>query len=237
MNEELRTLIRLQKLDTRLIEKGKAVKTIPLRIKEMDPPIQAAEEALAAQKAAQDAIEKKRKLKEAEVKEIKERINKMRERTAQIKDNKAYTAHLAEIEAAEKSIHTVEDGILEIMEQVEAETPKVKAAEAALKEQKDRAAQLKKHLEAEVAEAQKELDQLKIERDEMTRSVDKALMAKYMELLKATGGHAVVAVESEICGGCMMNIMPQLFLQIKANDKIITCPQCKRIMYYEDGNI
>lgn len=237
MNEELRTLVRLQKLDTRLIEKGKAVKSIPLRIKEMDPPIQAAEEALASQKAAQDTIEKKRKAKEAEVKEIKERINKMRDRTSQIKDNKAYTAHLSEIEAAEKSIHAVEDEILEFMEQVEAETPKLKAAEAALKEQKDRADQLRRHLEAEVAEAQKALDALKIERDEMIKGVDKAIVAKYMDLLKATGGQAVVAVESEICGGCMMNIMPQLFLQIKTNEKIINCPQCKRILYYDDGNL
>jgi predicted nucleic acid-binding Zn-ribbon protein len=31
-----------------------------------------------------------------------------------------------------------------------------------------------------------------------------------------------------------MNIMPQLFVQIKENKEIFRCPQCKRILFYRE---
>jgi predicted nucleic acid-binding Zn-ribbon protein len=30
-----------------------------------------------------------------------------------------------------------------------------------------------------------------------------------------------------------MNIPPQLFVEIKKNEKIIQCPQCNRILYWK----
>jgi predicted nucleic acid-binding Zn-ribbon protein len=46
-------------------------------------------------------------------------------------------------------------------------------------------------------------------------------------------GLAVVAVSNGTCLGCHMNIPPQLYNQLQRADAILTCPQCHRIIYWD----
>ena len=55
----------------------------------------------------------------------------------------------------------------------------------------------------------------------------------YVELMKSLNALAVTEVRDEVCQGCHMNIPPQLFVEIKKKDKLIQCPQCRRILYYK----
>jgi predicted nucleic acid-binding Zn-ribbon protein len=54
-----------------------------------------------------------------------------------------------------------------------------------------------------------------------------------MGLIESSGGIAVTEVKEEVCQGCNMNIPPQLYVEIKSNEEIIQCPQCRRILYYK----
>ena len=94
------------------------------------------------------------------------------------------------------------------------------------------AEQLKKELDAEVEEAKEDLEVIKGNRDKYLEPIDEVNMVLYMKLLTNLGGQAVVEADNEVCGGCFMNIMPQLFSEVRKGDDIIQCPQCKRILYY-----
>jgi predicted nucleic acid-binding Zn-ribbon protein len=58
-----------------------------------------------------------------------------------------------------------------------------------------------------------------------------------MTLLKNKAGLAVVPVRNEVCGGCNMNIMPQLFVEIKKNEELHRCPQCGRFLFAENPKL
>ena len=128
MNEQLRALIELQELDRQIISYNKTLQTIPEKIKAMDPPIKAAEEYVSSAKARYDALEKKKRDKELAVEEQKDKVEKTKARTADIKDNKAYQAHLKEIETLDKMTFDAEDEILALMEELEPLSAELKAA-------------------------------------------------------------------------------------------------------------
>jgi predicted nucleic acid-binding Zn-ribbon protein len=233
VDEQLRALISLQELDSRIISYNKTIQSIPGRIEAMAPPIKSAEEHLAAAKARYDALDKSKRDKELAVEEQKDKVEKAKGRTAEIKDNKAYQAHLKEIETLERMTFHAEDEILALMEELEPLGAEVKAAEGSLAVQKQKADELRKKLEAEVVEAQRELEAMKAERNRYTGPIEKRNFELYMDLLTSHGGVAVAEVEAEVCGGCFMSIMPQLFAEVKSGGSIIQCPQCKRILYYK----
>lgn len=233
MNEQLKALIELQELDRRIIAYNKTIQSIPEKISAMDPPIQSAEEHLGASKDRYDALEKKKRDKELAVDEQKDRVEKTKARTADIKDNKAYQAHLKEIETLEKMTFDAEDVILNLMEELEPLAAEMKAAEESLNIQKQKAEELRKKLDAEVTEAKKELEAMKAERSRYTDPIEKKNLQVYMELLTNQGGVAVAEVENEVCGGCFMSIMPQLCSEVKKGDSIMQCPQCRRILYFK----
>jgi predicted nucleic acid-binding Zn-ribbon protein len=233
VNEQLRLLVELQRLDTTILADSRTIEDIPNRISIMEKPLKAAESALESAKKKFDAFEKKKRDRELEVEESNERIQKLRDRTNDIKDNKAYQAHLKEIDTLEKKTFALEDEVLDAMEALEGEASKVKEAEEALAVEKKKADELRRELDAEVEKARAELDELKNKRGELTSGLDPENYENYMSLLGITHGVAVTRVEGEVCAGCNMNIMPQLYVEIKKNTEIIQCPQCRRILYHE----
>jgi len=236
VNEQLRALIELQEIDKQIISYNNVIKSIPEKISAMDPPIKKAEEDLAAAKARYDSMEKKKKDREQSVEEQKDKVEKAKSRTADIKDNKAYHAHLKEIETLDRMTFEAEDEILALMEQMEPLAAEVKAAEEALAEQKKKAEELKNKLDAEVVEARKELDAMKAGRGKYTEPLDKKNFDLYMDLLTHHSGVAVASLENEVCGGCFMSIMPQLCAEVKKGESIIQCPQCRIILYNKEDD-
>jgi len=234
VNEQLSALIELQHLDRKIIAYNNTIKTIPDKISAMDPPIKKAEAELNEAKARYDALEKKKRDRELAVDEQKEKVEKAKARTADIKDNKAYHAHLKEIETLERMTFEAEDEILALMEKLEPLGAELEKAGEALDVQKRKAEALKKELDAEVVEAKKELEAMKAGRGRYTEPLEKKNFDLYMDLLTNHGGIAVARVEGEICEGCSMSIMPQLCAEVRKGVGIIQCPQCKRILYYKE---
>jgi len=64
-------------------------------------------------------------------------------------------------------------------------------------------------------------------------SIDKDVYNQYVQLMESSNAIAVIEAKNEVCQGCNMNIPPQLFVEIKKNDTIINCPQCRRILFYK----
>lgn len=232
MNRQLELLIELQKIDSQIIELTKLLEGTPARLSDVEKPLREAEAKLSSERSRLASLEKKRKEKEGIIKEINEKIAKLKARTSEIKTNKEYQAHLKEIEAQENSIRSVEDEILGIMVDMDSISTAIKAFEKEVSEQKAKIDSLKKSLDEEVKRERQGLDALKTKRAEIANSVEPDTYALYMDLLERLGGLAVTEAKDEICQGCNMNIPPQLFVEIKKNEEIYQCPQCKRILYH-----
>ncbi len=140
------------------------------------------------------------------------------------------------IEAIEKEKYAVEDEILSLMEAIDIAGKELKAEEVKVKAEKDKTEAFKKEIEKKIAEAEKELTDKKAKRTEVATRIDPEIYNDYMTVLEANNGGAVAEGRDEICQGCNMNIPPQMFVEIKKNEEIIQCPQCRRILYWKEKN-
>ncbi|MDA8326445.1 MAG: C4-type zinc ribbon domain-containing protein [Nitrospiraceae bacterium] len=231
MNNQLKLLIELQELDKEIIDKSALVARIPERIHEEEKALLEVKARLDAAKKQQESFLKQKRDMDSEVEQMNQRISKLKSRTSEIKTNKEYQAHLKEIESAEKEVFKYEDGILSIMENMEAADKAVKAGAVVAKAEEEKLAAISKELEAERSRAEKELSLLKSRRADFAGLIEGDIYELYMGLLQKHQRVAVVEARNEICGGCNMKIMPQLYVQIKETDDIYQCPQCDRILY------
>jgi hypothetical protein len=232
VNEQLRLLIDLQKLDSIMLSTRLTMDAIPARISSNEESLKNAEAAYENAKQQLASLEKKKKDKERDIEDIKEKTQKLKQRTSEIKTNKEYQAHLKEIEKAEKGLKSAEDEMLSIMDSLEGASKVIEIEKGRITEEKAKIESMKKELEKEVIRCGEELKRLKGDRKKLIDKIDTDIYNEYMTIMKAHRGLAVVEAKDEACQGCNMHIPPQIFVEIKTGDKIIHCPQCRRILYY-----
>ncbi len=234
MKDLIKSLVTLQEIDTRIIEKRFFIDKVPMRIYEVDEPLKQAKAELEKMKQKTETLLKKKRDKEQLLDGTNEKIGKMKGRVSEIKTNKEYQAHLKEIEAFEKEITAIEDEILTVMEELEAALRQQKEKEEKVNGEVEKMNAFKKELDREVEEYEKELASLKEERAKLVGSIEPDVYGRYMMLLKTGGGVAVTPAKNELCTGCNMHSPPQLYVEIRKSDEVIQCPQCLRILYYSD---
>jgi len=228
----LKLLVDLQQRDSLILEKRRFIDKVPLRIFEVDEPLKKAKLELENIKKKNEAALRKKKEKESELSETQEKIRKMKARISDLKTNKEYQAYQKEIEGCEKEITAIEDVILQLMEEIDAVSKEQKAKEAAVNAEIQKIDSFKAELDAEVVNNERELALLKQERAGTVARIDPDVYKTYMRILLDSGdGVAVTTARDELCSGCDMNIPPQLYVEIRKNQELLQCPQCRRILY------
>jgi len=228
----LRLLIELQRKDSLILAKRRFIDKASRFNVGVDEPLKQAKLELENLKRKSETVSKKRKEKEAALSEAQDKIRKMKAHVSDLKTNKEYQAYQKEIEASEKEIFAIEDDILQLMEEVEVVSKEQKGKEAVVNAEIEKINAFRKKLDAEAAEHEKELDRLKEERVGIVAGIDPEVYSTYMTLLRDSGdGVAVTTARNELCSGCNMNIPPQLYVEIRKNEEILQCPQCRRILY------
>ena len=235
MNKQLDYLIQLQMIDSKILALSRVIDDFPRKIREAEAPLFDGQKILNSIKQRFEDLEKRKRLKEQALEDLDEKINKLKARTGEIKTNKEYQALLKEIESVEADRSSLEDDILVTMEDADALGKQMKTEEQNLRAAGEGVEALKTRIDAEKAELEKELLALKELRGGIMEAIDRDVYHEYTELLALYFGHAVSEVRGEICQGCNMNIPPQLFVEIKKNEDIFHCPQCRRILYYRES--
>ena len=234
MEEKLSLLIQLQEIDakirTQIAQKNRlpeALATLELRRVSINDNLDKVKEALlAAQKVKRD----RDKDLETEV----QKVEKLRTRSSEIKNNKEYQALLKEIEAAEQGNKAVEDDILGLMEKIDAAAGQITVAEQRAKEEAAEIQVEQKQYEAAFAKLEEELKEIEEERQKAIAHIPKQLLSQYQKLLGTKAGIAITEARGESCSGCYMSIPPQVYVNVKKNENIITCPNCGRILYFKE---
>jgi len=191
-----------------------------------------AQAALDASKLKVKELESKRKDLDLEVQAKKSLIEKYANQQLQTRKNEEYRALAHEIETCKQAITKIEDQEIELMEQGEtAQKNVVRATQLAAEAKKlmdDQLGQLASREE----NLKKELAQLTSNREEIASAVDESARARYERLMKSKGGNVVVGVQHGVCGGCHMKLPTQTIVTCQAQNELVTCNNCGRILYY-----
>ena len=177
-------------------------------------------------------LDSDRKALELEVESKKQLITRYANQQLQTRKNEEYRALAHEIETCNQEIFKIEDREIELMEQAEtAQKDAVRATQAANEARKLAETQLAQ-LAACEQNLKQELAALEASREELAAAVDAGTRARYDRLTRSKGERVVVGVQHGVCGGCHMRVPPQLLVQCQAQQEVVTCSNCGRILYY-----
>ena len=234
ITEQITLLIELQKLDSHILSLEKKMKDGPIRIQGLEDAFKTRSEILKDGENQLKTVLVKQKEKENELLSKEELIKKCQTQLYAMKTNKEYTAMQQEIKGNEADKSKIEDELLALMDEAEVGKGRIEKDRAAVKADEDNMNQEKAKVNAEIKVAQGEVDELKKARDEQAAKVDKQVLKKYERILKGKDGLVLAAVTNDACGGCHMNLPPQVFVEIKMKEGLVFCESCSRILYLEE---
>ncbi len=236
MNEQLKLLMDVQETDTYIMSIAEEIDLLPGKLLKACNSLKDYKTSLDEVKANYERSDKKKKLKEDELEEVQEKIKKFKAKSTEIKTNKEYEAHLKEIQTFEDNKYKIEEETISIMEALEILSKDLKKDEMRFKEAEENFKQEERALEKKKNELYSRMEVYKIKRKEIVGKIDEKIYESYMNIIKSAGGVAVVQTNNEVCMGCYTNIPPQLYNDIKSTDKIFTCYNCNRYLYYLPQN-
>lgn len=232
--QQLDILLRLQEVDAQAYKLNAEKEAKPDEIKKLKDSLESEKTALSEAETNLKNKQLKRKEKEVELGTKEEQIKKLQAQLYQIKTNKEYTAMLHEIEGKKADNSLLEEEILRLMEEVDKAAAKVEEEKKRFQEVSgDVDAEIKK-VDTRVEEIDNMLTELKKKREEITPTVNPKILKNYEKILNGRDGLALVEVVNDACGGCYMNLPPQVINQIKMLDHIICCESCQRMLYIKD---
>ncbi len=177
-------------------------------------------------------IESDRKALELEVDSKKQLIVRYANQQLQTRKNDEYRALAHEIETCNQDIFNIENREIELMEQAEAAQKQVLAATQASAQARKLMDEQLASLNAREQNLKKELAELEANRQELAAAVPDTTRARYERLVRSKGENVVVGIQHGVCGGCHMRVPPQLLVECQAQQEIVSCSNCGRILYY-----
>ena len=177
-------------------------------------------------------LESDRKKIELDVEAKQQQSDKYATQQLQTKKNEEYRALQNEIENCKKAIGVLEDQELELMMQGDVAQKEVVAAQQTAAEAKKLADGKLADLDAREKNLRAELAALESNREELAAAVDPDARDKYERLLKNKGSNVIVGISHHSCGGCHMKLNRGTVVTCQADQEIITCTNCGRILYF-----
>jgi len=229
--DQLRILVQLQDKDFRIAEIVQKQKNLPSIIASIRGKLDTAQQELSEASDDFDSATRERKILESSLKDAETKVTRFKEKIPEIKTNKEYHALLKEIESAKQEQSDIEEKILILFETIDEIKVKRSEKENVFKEVEKVFNSEKEIIEKDFEQLAEILKDLESQKDSIVSNMDPKLLTEYNRLLSDKKGLAVVTAKNEHCLGCNMRIPPQVFAEIKKNEKISYCLNCKRILY------
>ncbi|WP_420457478.1 zinc ribbon domain-containing protein [Rubrivirga sp.] len=229
IEDQLRALVRLQIIDTKIDQLTKLRGDLPDEIRDLEDERAGLQTRLG--KIDQDKKEaevQKKKLK-LDIAESEGLIRKYEEQQLQVRNNREYDALTKEIEAHRQRIQSAYEEI-ERYENLDGDTAEtVDGADDTLKELETRIAEKRVELDRVVEETKAEQDTYEEQRAQAAEHIDDRYLRAYERLrTRVRDGRAVVPIERGAAAGFM--VPPQRQVEIRQRDRIIVSEHDGRIV-------
>lgn len=236
MKEQLVRLIELQRMESAADGIQAKKENLPIRMNELEQEYTSVCEVVEAQRTQVDGLRKRRKEKDSQLQAGQESLKRTRERLFEVKTNKEYQSMLKEIEIFEGKNSRLEDEVISLLDELDRLEAELKVQERDLEDRRHLYEEERRKMEEELNSLNGELEDCTRKNAEIRKEIPAEILRKYEKIKGIGRGLAVVAVWKEVCGGCHMTIPPQLYNDLQKTKALITCPNCNRIIYWENRN-
>ena len=237
MGPILNGLIKLQSVENRLrVVKSKLVRCRRAvifqenQLRTLQSGIEAKKEEAKMAKVQVDRLELELKMRD-------ERIAKYRAALNMAKTNKEYSAILTELNTSKADNSKIENQVLELMKNIEADNATCAEIQTQIDEQMTKLEEIRKNTETKAIDFQAEVDTIQVEWDAAAKEVPADALEVFNRVADTYDGEALAIagkqdekVDLYSCGGCFMGMPAEIVNRLMTRDEIIRCTNCTRIM-------
>jgi uncharacterized protein len=232
VNSELRTLIDLQAVDTRIAGLEAEAARLPVQIAAIHAGLDAARKAVDGVKILLEATRKSQRAKETDLEDNRVKRQKFEGQLYQVRTNKEYSAVLAEIEEVKQEKSRVEEEILTLMESQERLAAEMKDGESRFKARETQGRSEEAGLRDRLRRVEADLAVVRSERSELARQLPAGILADYDRILRHRGLAVAEVSKPNFCDGCRVTITPQRLQELRQQNALIHCESCGRYLYW-----
>ncbi len=236
MLEELGMLVRLQSIDTHLMDLEAEKGDLPEIIKALNREIARFNKTIEDTDKTLKDISVQRKQFDQEVEGSKERLKKSQNTLFSVKTTREYDAISSEIEQAKHNIVDFERKLVELLTREE-------EAGKTLELTREKLAQLEVELKEKQADMYERMEssqgeelRLQHEREKLVVRIKRPVFSHYERIRKIRDGIGVAQVDNGACSYCFAMIPPQRQTEVKRMDDLILCEVCGCILVSPDEN-
>jgi hypothetical protein len=235
VEEKLSSLVRLQKIDSKLDEIQILKGELPMEVKDLEDEIEGLHARQTRVEEEINGIQEFIEQKKQGIKDAQALIAKYEKQSDNVKNNREYEAINKEIEMQQLEEKLCEKHIKDATEEIGDKARQLELAKKAVATKESNLSGKKGELEKIISETEKEENQYNAQAAAARKQTDERLLASYDRIRKNyRNGLAVVPVERDSCGGCFHAIPPQKQSEIKLRKKIMVCENCGRILADSD---
>lgn len=232
----LNSLLLLQQTDNELAVLENKSKDMPRRIEGIRLVAENKKKELSDHQHNIVELKKECKLFEVDLKETEEKIGHYSSQLYAAKTNDQYKAFLKEIENVKKEKSSIEDKLLDALENIETTEKEIKHLETEFSEIEKETQEKIVILQREEENIQNAVNERVATRQNICEVIGKETLTIYERIRKNKGGLAVVKVDDVRCLGCLNPLPPQKLLEIQKNERIHFCEYCGRITVAQNNN-
>ena len=231
VEEKLKALYRLQKVNSE-IDKIRTLRgELPLEVQDLEDEIAGLETRIEKYQDEVKNAESAVSTKKNEIVEAQSLIDKYKEQQSNVRNNREFDSLAKEIEYQTLEIELCEKRIKEYANQAKDKNSVIEESRKTLDERTNDLNEKKSELDEIIKDTEKEEDLLLKKRQKTEAIIEERLLSAFKKIRKnGRNGLAVVTVERDACGGCFNKIPPQRQLDIRSRKKIIVCEYCGRIL-------
>ncbi len=234
LEELIFNLRKLQKNETETLKIKHLLNSIPRKLSALDNRLTEYEQKIADQESEQSELKKQYREQEADVQQNAERIKRSQVKLDSIKSNREYQALLKEIDNLKATNSRIEDEMLTNLDRIETNEREMKAAKNEYEHVADDISREKQALQSQAEENREKLAQLEADWEKISQRIDPRVLNQFQQIkTMIPDSNMIVPVREAVCEGCHMTIMPQTYNELQRSEKLMSCPHCQRMIYYE----
>lgn len=234
---------------TEVLDKLKKLQDILAQKYELEAKINELPKSLDGRNESLDRFKKEFIEKNAEYEAEKDKILKLKVeldeaqalRESGEKDMDSITTH-REYEALDKQIAEASEKEQNIRKELQKEekvlaelSENIKETESLINSTETEVNEAKENLNKQIEGYKKDLDKLSKKEDAITPGIEPEIIFKFQRIIQRNS-KGIVAVRGIVCDGCHMILPAQFANEVHQGEKILFCPYCSRILYYEEDD-
>lgn len=232
MKAELEKLIDLQKTDTNLRRLKKSIDTAESRRASIEQEFEQHAFSIREIQGRRDKFNTDRADLEKQIAENKTYLERANRNLKHAQNQKEYETAMRETDSLQKQIAALETKVVESMTSVEEVEKELESRAEEINTLDAKRDEALKAFDAELNTQKTEFESETKKRAEVFVTLPAQLASVYNRLaMRSRDGIAVAEVVNGSCSACFISLRPQMAVEVKRGEQIITCENCSRILY------